>query len=138
MFKLLVACDSMAWAWVMKTSYTLITLNALLISIRGPHITLFYNGRNSNSLDLSYIIATSKCFDQIVFPVLPILLTVLFKFGSFLLRSITLYWASIAAFLRFYHAFWSQERRVILLTYLFLYHFYLPILIIIWYKLCSI
>ena len=59
--------------------------------------------------------------------------TVLFKFGSFLLRSITLCWASIAAFLRFYHAFWRQERRVILLTYLFLYHFYLPILRIIWY-----
>jgi hypothetical protein len=43
------------WAWGMKTGGTLIALNALLISIRGPHMTLFYGGRNSNSLNLSYL-----------------------------------------------------------------------------------
>ena len=124
------------WAWGMKTGGTLIALNALLISICGPHMTLFYGGRNSNSLNLSYINATSKMLWPNCVSSSPYT-TVLFKFGSFLLWSITLCWASIAAFLRFYHAFWRQERRVILLIYLFLYHFYLPIIRIVWYKLRS-
>ena len=55
-FEFLVAYDGMAGAWGMKTGGTLVALNALLISNHGLHITLFYDSRNSNSLNLSQYI----------------------------------------------------------------------------------